>query len=78
MSKSVESVMANLVLRELRAAPAIYFQCVTEHMLTQFFQHCFVMRFVPYFTPPDFQATNLKLAVSPNFNSFCDKNTKNE
>ena len=76
MSKSVESVMANLVLRELRAALAIYFQCVTEHMLTQFFQHCFVMRFVPNFTPPDFQATNFKLAISPNFNSFSDKNTK--
>ena len=34
--------------------------------------------FVQNFTPPDFQAKNFTLSISPNFNSFSKKNTKNE
>ena len=34
------------------------------------------MRFVKNFTPPDFQAKNFTPLISPNFNSFGDKNTK--
>ena len=34
------------------------------------------MRFVKKFTPPDFQAKNFTPLISPNFNSFGDKNTK--
>ena len=36
------------------------------------------MEFVKNFTPPDFQAKNFTPSISPNFNSFSDKNTKNE
>ena len=36
------------------------------------------MRFVKNFAPPDFQAINFTPLISPNFNSFGDKNTKNE
>ena len=36
------------------------------------------MEFVKKFTPPDFQAKNCTLSISPNFNSFSGKNTKNE
>ena len=32
-------------------------------------------RFVQNFTPPDFQAKNFTPSISPNFNSFSDKNT---
>ena len=34
------------------------------------------MIFVKNFTPPDFQAKNFTPLISPNFNSFGDKNTK--
>ena len=34
------------------------------------------MEFVKQFTPPDFQAKNFTPSISPNFNSFSDKNTK--
>ena len=34
------------------------------------------MEFVKKFTPPDFQAKNFTPSISPNFNSFSDKNTK--
>ena len=34
------------------------------------------MEFVKNFTPPDFQAKNFTSSISPNFNSFSDKNTK--
>ena len=34
------------------------------------------MEFVKNFTPTDFQAKNFTLSISPNFNSFSDKNTK--
>ena len=34
------------------------------------------MKFVQNFTPPDFQAKNFTPSISPNFNSFSDKNTK--
>ena len=34
------------------------------------------MRFVQNFTPPDFEAKNFIPSISPNFNSFSDKNTK--
>ena len=34
------------------------------------------MIFVKKFTPPDFQAKNFTPSISPNFNSFSDKNTK--
>ena len=34
------------------------------------------MEFVQNFTPPDFQAKNFTPSISPNFNSFSDKNTK--
>ena len=34
------------------------------------------MRFVKNFTLPDFQAKNFTPSISPNFNSFSDKNTK--
>ena len=34
------------------------------------------MRFVQNFTPPDFQAKNFTLSISPNFNSFSDKTHK--
>ena len=34
------------------------------------------MRFVQNFTPPNFQAKTLTLLISPNLNSFSDKNTK--
>ena len=36
------------------------------------------MEFVKNFTPPDFQAKNFTPSISPNFNSFSDKSTKNE
>ena len=36
------------------------------------------MRFVQNFTPPDFQAKNFTLSILHNFNSYSDKNTKNE
>ena len=36
------------------------------------------MRFVKKITPPDFQAKNFTPLFSPNFNSFGDKNRKNE
>ena len=36
------------------------------------------MEFVKNFTPPDFQAKNFTPSISPNFNSFRKKNTKNE
>ena len=36
------------------------------------------MEFVQNFTPPDFQAKNFTPSLSPNFNSFRYKNTKNE
>ena len=36
------------------------------------------MRFVKKFTPPDFQAKDFTPLISLNFNSFSDKNTKNE
>ena len=36
------------------------------------------MEFVMNFTPPNFQAKNFTPSISPNFNSFSDKNTKNE
>ena len=36
------------------------------------------MEFVPNFTQPDFQAKNFTLSISPNFNGFSKKNTKNE
>ena len=36
------------------------------------------MKFVKKITPPDFQAKNFTPSISPNFNSFSDKNTKNE
>ena len=35
------------------------------------------MEFVKNFTTPDFQAKNFTPSISPNFNSFSDKNTKN-
>ena len=34
------------------------------------------MEFVKKFTPADFQAKNFTPSISPNFNSFRDKNTK--
>ena len=34
------------------------------------------MEFVKSFTPPDLQAKNFTPSISPNFNSFSDKNTK--
>ena len=34
------------------------------------------MEFVKNFTPHDFQAKNFTPSISPNFNSFSDKNTK--
>ena len=34
------------------------------------------MEFVKKFTPSDFQAKNFTPLISPNFNSFSDKNTK--
>ena len=34
------------------------------------------MEFVKNFTPPDVQAENFSPSISPNFNSFSDKNTK--
>ena len=34
------------------------------------------MEFVKNFTLPDFQAKNFIPSISPNFNSFSDKNTK--
>ena len=34
------------------------------------------MRFVQNFTPPEFQAKTFTPSISPNFNSFSDKNTK--
>jgi len=34
------------------------------------------MEFVKNFTPSDFQAKNFTPSISPNFNSFSDKNTK--
>ena len=34
------------------------------------------MEFVQKFTPPDFQAKSFTPSISPNFNSFSDKNTK--
>ena len=34
------------------------------------------MRFVQNFTLPDFQAKTFTPSISPNFNSFSDKNTK--
>ena len=34
------------------------------------------MEFVQKFTPLDFQAKNFTPSISPNFNSFSDKNTK--
>ena len=36
------------------------------------------MEFVHNFTPPDFQAKNFTLSISPNFNSFSKKKHKNE
>ena len=36
------------------------------------------MRFVQNFTPPDFQAKTFTPSISPNFNSFSDKYTKNK
>ena len=33
------------------------------------------MKFVKNFTPPDFQAKHFTPSISPNFNSFSDKNT---
>ena len=36
------------------------------------------MEFVKKFTPPYFQAKNFTPSISPNFNSFSKKNTKNE
>ena len=36
------------------------------------------MKFVKNFTPPDFQAKDFTPLISLNFNSFSDKNTKNE
>ena len=36
------------------------------------------MRFVQNFTLPDFQAKTFTPSISPNFNSFNDKNTNNE
>ena len=36
------------------------------------------MEFVQNFTPPDFQAKIFTPSISPNFNSFSKKNTKNE
>ena len=36
------------------------------------------MEFVKKFTPTDFQAKSFTPSISPNFNSFSDKNTKNE
>ena len=36
------------------------------------------MEFVKKITPPDFQAKNFTPSISPNFNSFSKKNTKNE
>ena len=35
------------------------------------------VEFVQKFTPPDFQAKNFTPSISPNFNSFSGKNTKN-
>ena len=35
------------------------------------------MRFVQNFTLPDFQAKTFTPAISPDLNSFSDKNTKN-
>ena len=34
------------------------------------------MKFVKNFTPSDFQAKNFTPSISPDFNSFSDKNTK--
>ena len=34
------------------------------------------MEFVQNFTPPDFQAKNFTLSISPNFNSFSKKKTQ--
>ena len=34
------------------------------------------MEFVQNFTPPDFQAKNFTLSISPNFNSFREKTHK--
>ena len=36
------------------------------------------MEFVKNFTPPDFQAKNFTPSISPNFNTFSDKNVKKE
>ena len=36
------------------------------------------MEFVQNFTPPDFQAKIFTPSISPNFNSYSDKNSKNE
>ena len=36
------------------------------------------MEFVQNFTPQDFQAKNFTPSISPNFNSFSKKKTKNE
>ena len=35
------------------------------------------MRIVPNFTPPEFQAKTFTPFISPNLNSFSDKNTNN-
>ena len=34
------------------------------------------MEFVQNFTPPDFQAKNFTMSISPNFNSFSGKKTE--
>ena len=52
------------------------FKCFQLHRISNW---CFLdMRFVKNFTPPDFQAKYLTPLISLKFNSFGDKNTKNE
>ena len=52
------------------AAPSMFYEGHTTISTTT------DMRFVQNFTPPDFQAKNFTQSISPNFNSFSDKNTK--
>ena len=52
-----------------------YYQIFPSNMYAKYYPD---MIFVKKFTPPDFQAKQFTPLISPYFNSFGDKNTKNE
>ena len=77
-TKKKSSLRSSTIRGERRYAAAHGLFNVTWNtlLLSKFYTSLPDKRFVKNFTPLDFQAKNFTPAISPNFNSFSDKNTK--